>query len=416
MPYHGFGRLTSVEEVQRLLRAAVRPIRRTESLRLEGAIGRVASVAYTAPAPVPSFRRASWDGYAFRSRDTRGARAAAPVELRIIGEQFAESPRPAPVRQGEAVEIATGSALPAGTDTVAPYEEVKVEGTRLLLSAAVPAGARMAERGADFRKGTVLVHSGEVLSAAALGALAASGRGSVRVFQRPKVRIIPNGNELVTAGHSLGPGQIYELNHVALAAFCSAGGGTPSSVNPVRDTPQAIQAALRRGIAETDLILATGGSSVGERDYLPRLFPQLGRLLFHGVSVRPGKPTLAAVAGGKLLLGLPGHPTSCLANAYWLVLPVLRQMAHLPGPGWTETEVRMAEPYPITGSGFTIFVPLRIDRGRAHPTFKDSSAITSLSGANGFLLRAPGAGSLAKGERVRVSLLPSPLAVPPRAP
>ncbi|MCI4362898.1 MAG: molybdopterin molybdotransferase MoeA [Thermoplasmata archaeon] len=416
MPYHGFGRLTPVARVQRLLEAAVRPMSRTESLRLEQAIGRVACQAYTAPSAVPSFRRASWDGYALRSRDSKAARAGAQVELAIVGEQFAETPRRSPLRKGEALEIATGGALPEGADAVAPYEEVRVEGTRLFLSNAVPAGARVAGRGEDFRKGAVLVRSGEVLSAASLGALAATGRSSVRVYERPRVRIIPNGNELVGPGGRLGPGQIYELNHVALASFCSASGGLPSSVKPVRDDPRAILSALRRGIAESDLVLATGGSSVGERDYLPRLFPQLGKLLFHGVAVRPGKPTLAAVSGGRLLLGLPGHPTSCLANAYWLVLPVLRKLARLPGSGWTEIPARMAEPYPISGSGFTTVVPLRVARGRAFPTFKDSSAITSLSGANGFLLRPPGRGSLAKGERVLVSLLPSPLAVPPRPP
>ncbi|MCI4341624.1 MAG: molybdopterin molybdotransferase MoeA [Thermoplasmata archaeon] len=416
MGFHPFGRLRPIPEVERLLARQARPVRRREAIPLEEALGRVSARTVTAPRPVPSFRRASWDGFAVRARDTTRSGAKRPVWLTVVGEQFAETSRRSPLCAGEAVEIATGSALPRGADSVAIYEDVRSVGGRLQISRPVARGARVADIGEDFARGARLVRAGEPLDAAGLGALAAIGRSTVEVYARPRVLIIPNGNELRLAGASLGAGQIYEANHVSLASFCSAAGAQVSWIPPVPDDPKAIEAAIRRGLPQCDLVLVTGGSSVGERDYLPRVFPRIGRLLFHGIAVRPGKPTLAAVANGRLVMGLPGHPTSCLANAYWLLLPILRRLAGLPGTGLTECSVRMAEAYPVSGPGFTTVVPLRIAGGLGHPTFKDSSAITSLSGANGFLLRPGTAGPIRRGERVVASLLPHPIGQPPVPP
>jgi molybdopterin molybdotransferase len=416
MGYHAFGQLRSVAEVRRLLEREVRPVARRETVPLEQALGRVSFREHRAQRPVPEFPRASWDGYAVRSRDTTRARPGAPVRLSVVGAQFAEGRRLRRLGAGEAVEIATGGALPPGADTVAIYEIVRREGDTIWFEERLAAGDRVAEVGEDFHRGDRLVAAGEPLGPAALGALAATGAARVEVYARPRVVIVPNGNELRLAGERLGPGEIYEANHVALASVCAASGAEVSWMAPLKDDPAAIEAGLRRALGKADLVLVTGGSSVGERDYLPRVFPKLGRLLFHGVAVRPGKPTLAAVARGRLLLGLPGHPTSCLSNAYWLVLPLLRRLARLPGTGWTEVEARMAEPYAVGGGRFATVVPLAVQAGWARPTFKDSSAITSLSGANGFLLRSPVDGRLRRGESVTVQLLPYPVGQPPSPP
>jgi molybdopterin molybdotransferase len=413
MGYHAFGRLRSVDGVRRILERELRPIDRRESIPLEEALGRVSTREHRARRPVPEFPRASWDGYAVRSRDTARAQRGAPVRLKVVGAQFAEGRRRLRLGAGEAVEIATGGALPPGADTVAIYEIVRCKDDTILLAERLHPGDRVAEVGEDFHRGDRLVAAGEPLGPAALGALAATGASTVEVYARPRVAIVPNGNELRLPGERLGPGEIFEANHVALASVCAAAGAEVSWVAPLKDRPAAIEAGLRRALRKADLVLVTGGSSVGERDYLPRVFPKLGRLLFHGVAVRPGKPTLAALARGRLILGLPGHPTSCLSNAYWLVMPLLRRLSRLPGTGWTEVEARMSEPYPVAGGRFVTVVPLAVQAGRARPTFKDSSAITSLSGANGFLLRAPEEGDLHRGESVTVHLLPYPVGQPP---
>jgi molybdopterin molybdotransferase len=195
-----------------------------------------------------------------------------------------------------------------------------------------------------------------------------------------------------------------------------AAGGEPTPHAPVPDDPEAIEAAIRDALATHDLVLVTGGSSVGERDYLPAVFPKLGRLLFHGIAVRPGKPTLAVDAGGTLVLGMPGHPTSCLANGYWLLLPLLRRLARLPGPGWTDGEVRLARGYQAPSAELSTVVPLRVAAGRGTPTFHGSSAITSLEGANAFALLPPRHPPLKRGVRLVAHFLPPPLAFPPAGP
>lgn len=416
MGYHAFGALRSISEARRLLERELHPIERREQLPIENALGRVAAREYRAARPVPEFRRASWDGYAVRSGDTTRARRRRPVRLAVVGAQFAEGRSRRRLRAGQAMEIATGGALPPGADTIAIYEIVRPEGGEILLERRLRPGERVADVGEDFHRGDVLVRAGEALGPAALGALAATGATQLEVYARPRVAIVPNGNELRLPGQRLGPGEIYEANHVALAGVCAASGAEVTWQPPLPDAPTAIAAGVRRALRGADLVLVTGGSSVGEHDYLPRVFPQVGRLLFHGVAVRPGKPTLAATVDGKLLLGLPGHPTSCLSNAYWLVMPLLRRLARLPGTGWTRVDARMAEGYPVAGGKFTTVVPLEVRAGLARPTFKDSSAITSLSRANGFLLRSAEQGDLRRGETVAVELLPYPVGQPPAPP
>jgi molybdenum cofactor synthesis domain-containing protein len=412
MEAHLFGQLIPVEEARRRLLRATRPIARAETVPVDAAFGRVAARTVRAPAPVPPFPRATWDGYAVRSRDTRGAGARRPRTLRVVGEVFAEQTYAGRVGRDEAVAIATGGAMPAGTDTVEVFERVEQGQGTIRLRTPVRPGSRIAPKGDDFRQGSVLVRAGEVLRPAELGALAACGVPAVAVYGRPRVAIVPNGNELRPPGSRLGRGEIFESNNASLAAFVAACGGEPLPRPPLRDDAEAIARALRSALRTADLVLATGGSSVGERDHLPRLFPRLGRLLFHGVAVRPGKPTLAAQAGNKLLLGLPGHPTSCLLNMHWMVLPALRRLAHLPGPGWTVHTARLTGEAAAPTPGLATVVPLRWERDEVRSTFHGSSAISSLRAANAFTILAPGRSAARAGDRLRVFVLDPPLGPP----
>jgi len=414
MEMHAFGRLTPVEVARRRLLAAARPIERTERLAVELAFGRVAAETVRAPFPVPSFPRTTWDGYALRSSDTRAATARRPADLKVVGEVFAEQAYPARLAPGESVAIATGGAIPAGADAVVIFEEVERRGDRVLVPRAIPVGDRISRPGHDFPRGAVLVQRGAPLTATALGTLAACGVPRVRVYARPVVAIVPNGNELLSPGSRPEAGKIFESNNAAVSAVVTAVGAVARPEPPVPDDPAAIERALRRALASADLVLATGGSSVGERDHLPRILPRLGRLLFHGVAVRAGKPTLAAVSGTKLVVGLPGHPTSCLANMYWLVLPVLRKVARLDGPGWTEGWAVLGSDAVAPTPGLSTIVPLRFENGRAFTTFRGSSIITSLSGATAFAMLPPGRRRVRAGQRIRVFHLLPPLGqVPP---
>jgi len=413
MRAHLFGRLLPALEARQLLLREVRPVARVEAVRVGAACGRVSAREVRAPVPVPAFARATWDGYAVRSRDAKDATPRRPRRLRVVGEVYAEQSFEGILGPAEAVAIATGGAVPRGADALEIFEEVRRDGPYVELRSPVERGARIAAPGDDFRKGTVLVRSGEPIRPATVGALAACGLARVRVYARPRVAIVPNGNELRRPGSRLGPGQIFESNNASLSAFVAAAGGQPLPRTPVPDVASVLEEALRRALRESDLVLATGGSSVGERDHLPRIFPRLGTLLFHGVAVRPGKPTLAARAGSKLLIGLPGHPTSCLLNMHWLVLPVLRRLARLPGPGWTVRSVRLGSPGASGTPGLATVVPLRVRGVSATPTFRGSSSISSLRSADAFAVLSPGRGVVRAGTRLRACVLDPPLGPPP---
>ncbi len=415
MEMHAFGRLTSVDVARRRLLAAARPIDRVESVRVEEAFGRVAAATVRAPFPVPSFYRTTWDGYALRSKDTAGARKDHPLDLRVVGEVFAEQSYPGRLGPNEAVAIATGGAIPDGADAVVIFEEVERSGETVRLRKPVGRGDRISPPGHDFARGTVLVRKGTELAATELGTLAACGVGEVAVYARPVVALLPNGNELLTPGAAPETGRIFESNNATLSAVVAAAGGVPKPSPPLPDDPVRIESAIRAALESADIVLATGGSSVGERDHLPTLLPKVGRLLFHGIAVRAGKPTLAARAGTKLVIGLPGHPTSCLVNMYWLVLPVLRKVARRPGPGWVDGWAVLGSEAVAPSPGLSTVVPLRFERGRAYSTFRGSSVITSLSGATAYAMLPPGRRRVRAGSRIRVHHLLPPLGPGPGA-
>jgi len=409
MEMHAFGRLMPVEEARRRLLAAVEPMTRVETVRVESAFQRVLARDVRAPVPVPSFPRTTWDGYALRSRDTRTATRAHPVDLRVVGEVFAEQSFPRSLRAGESVAIATGGAIPRGADAVVIFEEVRRRGKVVRVSRPIPGGDRISSPGHDFPQGALLARRGEPLTAPALGAIAACGIPKVPVFAAPRVAVIPNGNELLSPGDPPEVGRIYESNNATIASVILAAGGVPEVHPPVPDRPERIERALRAALRSADLVLATGGSSVGERDHLPRLLPKLGRLLFHGIAVRAGKPTLAARVGHRVVIGMPGHPTSCLANMYWLVLPALRKLGRRPGPGWTDGWAVLGSDAAAPTSGLATIVPLRFENGRAYTTYRGSSVITSLAGATAFAMLPPGRRVVHRGEKIRVHYLDPPL-------
>ncbi|MCI4365169.1 MAG: molybdopterin molybdotransferase MoeA [Thermoplasmata archaeon] len=409
MEMHAFGRLIPMATARHRLMMATRPMDRIEQVRVESAFGRVVAEVVRSPQAVPSFSRASWDGYALRSADTRRATRSRPVDLAVVGEVYAEQTFPGTVHPGESVAIATGGALPRGADTVVIFEDVTRRGDRVRIPHPVPVGDRIASPGDDFARGAVLVRPRTELTPAALAMIAACGMPTVRVRARPVVAIVPNGNELLSPGATARVGRIYESNNASLAAVVQAAGGIPRTFPPVVDDPDRIESVLRRALREADLVLATGGSSVGERDHLPRVLPRLGRLLFHGVAVRPGKPTLAAQVGHRVVVGMPGHPSSCLSNAYWLLIPLIRRLAGRRGPGWVDGEARLVRGTLEPAPGFSTVVPLSAGHGGVYSRYHGSSSISSLAGSVGFTVVPPGRTPIVSGSKIRVHWLLPPL-------
>jgi molybdopterin molybdotransferase len=416
MEMRPFGKLIPVEVAVHRVLAAARPILTQERVDLSESLGRVSAETFRAPFPVPRFSRATWDGYAFRSATSRGATKRSPARFRVVGEVFADRGYDRSLRTDEAVAIAAGGRLPPRADTMAIFEEVQRVDGEVHVPRFVRVGERIAAVAADFHRGQALVRRGEVLDPATIGALGAAGRTGLRVFTRPRVAILPNGNELVAPGGPLHGDEIYETNNLTLGAIVHANGGIPLPHAPLPDEPGRIESEVRKALTESDLVLLTGGSSVGEHDYAAEVLPRIGRVLFHGISVRPGKPTIAAVTRGRLVIGMPGHPTSSLSNSFWLLSPLVRHLGHLPGPGWLDGSCRLAQRSNHASRDLSIVLPLRVVDGWGHPTFHGSHAVTGLRGVNAFAILPPGTPVLRRGQRVTVHLLPEPIGAPSREP
>jgi molybdopterin molybdotransferase len=393
----------SLDEARAILREAVVPLQRVERVLLTRANHRVLARDIVSGADVPPFARAAMDGYAVRAADTAGASAAAPRVLRCIEEVFTGQMPLQTIGPGDCSAVATGAPMPAGADAVIMVEESRAEadGRIRFVSAAQP-GQNIGRQGADIQKGQTVVEAGTVLNASRVGALAALGLTDVEVFEQPRVAILSTGNEIVDPGQPLTPGQIYDINRFTLAAVIEDNGSVPvphrSAADTIDDLSRAVDDCL-----EEDVLVFSGGSSVGERDLILDIIAARGEMLFHGIAVKPGKPTAFGRIGEKLVFGMPGYPTSCLSNAYILLAPALRQLAHLPPPAVSAVVLPLASR--ITSvPGRHQFYSVRIQDGQAVPAFKASGDITSMSRADGYIEIPAATEVVAAGTFVEVKL------------
>lgn len=394
--------LPFTDALRRVLEAAV-PIERTEVLAIGEADGRIAAEDVTALVDVPPFDRAAMDGYAVRSNDTTGAAPDAPRSLTSVGQVLAGQVITRPVGPGECIEIATGAPVPAGADAVVMVEQTRRDGDLVQILVPAAAGQHIGRRGADLAVGQPAIRAGDGLSPARVGALAAVGRTDVAVFARPSVALLSTGNELAEPGAPLQPGQIYDVNRFTIDAVVRRHGGAATSLPSAFDVVATLAGALRQAAAAHDIIVSSGGSSVGERDLMPDALALTGEVIFHGIAVKPGKPTLFGRIGRTAVFGMPGNPTSCLSNAYMLLVPFLRATARL--PPWTPRRLRLPLARRIvSAAGRHQFYTVRIEDGQAMPAFKGSGDITSLAEADGYIEIPADTDTVEAGMEVEVTL------------
>jgi molybdenum cofactor synthesis domain-containing protein len=311
---------------------------------------------------------------------------------------------PIEVVSGACVEIATGAPLPAGADAVVMVEETAASDDRVvdIFTPAFPA-QNIGRRGGDIVAGDRVVAAGDVLTPSRVGALAAIGCADVEVYARPRVAILSTGNEIVEPGQPLKPGHIYDINRFTLSAVVRENGGMPVPFPPAPDSLDALISQLDQCLLN-DIVVFSGGSSVGERDLIRDAIAARGHLLFHGIAVKPGKPTGLGLVDGKPVFAMPGYPTSCLSNAHILLVPLLRRMARLPRQPKHTVTLPLAQ---RIGSvrGRHQFFTVRIVAGQALPAFKASGDITSMSRADGFIEIPSDVESVEAGSDVEVTLL-----------
>jgi len=398
-----FTELTDRENAVKLIMGNVKPIDRVETAPLDEAAGRVLAVDVVAGFDVPPFDRASMDGYAVKAGSTSGASGDKPIRLKLIGVQHAGELYGGEVGGGEALEIATGSPMPRGSDAVVMVEDTALEGDTVSVYKEVKAGRNMAPAGEDMRKGDHVLSRGAALTPGMVGALAALGYAEVEVYEKPRVAIYSSGPEIVPQGTPLQPGQIYDINSYTLSAVIEANGGVPVKRGIMLDDAGSIEGAIRDA-AGHDVGVFSGGSSVGSKDLFGEVMEGLGEVFFHGVRVKPGKPTLFGAVDGTPIFGMPGYPTSCLNNSYVFLAPAVRLVARLPPRESRVLKLPMGKRME-SRSDREQFITVRIEDGKAYRVYKQSGDITSMTHADGYIVLPVGVSVVEEGETVEVTLL-----------
>jgi molybdopterin molybdotransferase len=410
--------LISIDEARRRVLEAVRPLG-TEDVALDLALGRVLAEDVTSGIDVPPFDSSGMDGFALI--------AGPEAELEVIGEARAGHPAAEAVRPGTAIRISTGAVVPEGADAVVPVERTtavtgaeghsvevdrdmrgKGQPSRVRV-AEIDAGANIRRAGEDIALGAVVLQGGTVLGPAELGVAASVGRPTLRCATRPRVFVLITGDELTAPGEPLAPGGIYGSNGFALGAQVERAGGTLAGRGTVPDTPEGTRAAIAEALEAADVVIVSGGVSVGPHDHVKDALRDLGvEEHFWGVRLRPGKPTWFGTLDGTLAFGLPGNPVSAMVTFQLFARPAL---AALQGASPDAARATAVLAHPVARNprrDETVRVRLRHgDDGLvAEPTgAQGSHMLTSMLGADGLALILHGDGELAAGERVEVELL-----------
>lgn len=395
----------TLEEAQQRLLDASPTVSGTEMLPLAKAQGRVLSEDIFAKIAQPPFDRSPLDGYAMRHEDTAGATAAAPARLRIAQRLYAGSAPTGPLSPGECARVMTGAKLPSNATCVVRQEDVREEDSAALIPQQMEKHQNYVFAGEDVTEGQRLLQRGDLLSAAALGVLAGQGFTEVPVFRRPRVAVISGGDELAPPGTGLPEGKIYDSNAVLLAARVRDLGGEAVPAH-CEDDPDSLVAMIEGLMEEFDLVLTTGGVSVGEKDYMPAVGRRIaGELIFRGVGIKPGAPALAAAKDGKLLISLSGNPFAAAATFELLAAPSICKMAGRAQPLPQRSTAITQSAFPKESIGRR-FIRARLTGCKvAIPDGHASGMLGSLIGCNCLIDIPSGSPSIPKGAEVDVALM-----------
>jgi molybdopterin molybdotransferase len=371
-------------------------------------VGLVIAEDVATPHPFPPFDNSAMDGYAMRGEDVNEATTDNPVRLPIVGESSAGSPPGGPLPSGAAVRIMTGAPMPAGADTVVPVEDTSAEDDAVIVKEAVEPGQFVRHAGEEMPAGTIVLNVGAPIHARIVGLLASAGRAEALAYPPPRVGIISTGDELVEPGDPLQPGQIYNSNGYALAALVREAGGTVGHRLHARDTADDLRRTFE-SCRDCDLIITSGGVSVGSYDFVKDVFAERGTLDFWRVAIRPGKPFAFGEWGKTLFFGLPGNPVSSMVTFELFVRPAIRKM--LGHTDVTRPTVQATLEHDVKHApdrrDFQRAVVTRTDGGyTARLTGKQGSGmVSSMAAANALVIIPEEVDKIGEGEKVAAMLL-----------
>lgn len=400
----GFPSRCDVDQVNRLVRELARPLE-PETVPLDQGAGRVLAGDVAASVPVPGFARSAMDGYAVHGEETFGASDYNPLPFVLVGEALPGRPFLGIVRAGQAVRIMTGAPLPCGADAVvmAEYASESEGPTGKIVSVTEPVtpGRHVGQVAEDIEVGQLLLRAGRVLRPQDVGVLASVGAAQVLVVRRPVVRIVITGDELLPPGSVPSGSKIVDSNSLMLDALVRRDGGTPIRADIVPDRREAVEAAITDPAG--DLILVSGGSSVGAEDHAPMVVAERGELLVHGVAMRPSSPTGVGRVGGRLVFLLPGNPVSCLCAYDFFAGPAIRLLGGR-SPDWPHRTIRARLVSKIASAiGRVDYVRVRLTPAGVEPlAISGASILSSTTRADGFVIVSKDSEGHAPGEEVTV--------------
>ena len=415
-----------VNQAEQLILNLIQPLdsgQDGETLNLLNASGRILAAPITSSLDFPHWDNSAMDGYAVRYADVQGCAAESPVTLTIVEEIPAGYQPQKTIQPGQAARILTGSVMPSGADTIVIQEETQREGDRVTIFATPQPHAFVRDRGAYYQAGNPLLPAGLRLQAAEIAVLAAAQCAQVKVYRRPKVAILSTGSELVAIDQPLQPGQIVDSNQYALAALVARAGAEPVLLGRVPDQPEALKAAIQQAIAIADMVLSSGGVSVGDYDYVDQILAALGATIhIRAVAIKPGKPLTVAtfdqeknienntLSAKKHLayFGLPGNPVSALVTCWRFVLPALRKLSGLPAP-WEPEFVSARSLNTLKSDGKResyLWGKLRLVNGEYEFEIaigsNSSGNLINLAGTSGLAVVPVGKTQILAGDRVQV--------------
>jgi molybdopterin molybdotransferase len=397
-----------VAKAREYIRAVLEPVSAFERVHIRDALGRVLAADVISPVDVPGHDNSAMDGYAVRFSDLK---PEGDAKLKLIGTAFAGKPFDGSVESGQTVRIMTGAVIPQGADTVIMQERASISGNAVTVTAVPKAGTNTRKAGEDLRKGEPALTSGQLIRPAELGLMASLGIGEVSVYRKLRVAFFSTGDELVSIGQPLGPGQIYDSNRYTLYGMLTRAGCDVLDMGVIRDTPEAVEKAFAEASEAADVVITSGGVSVGEADFVKQILERLGEVLFWKIAMKPGRPMAYGKIGRAHFFGLPGNPVAVMVTFYQFVrdaLAILQgQTAIKPLP---TMKARCTAPIK-KAPGRTEFqrgILSRTDDGEwtVKPTGDQGSGIlSSMSQAHCFIVLPTETGSLDAGAIVEVQSL-----------
>lgn len=375
----------------------------SETVKLSEAVGRILSKDIFSGENIPAFDRSTVDGFAVKAADTYGSGESIPSQLRVVGEVLMGEKADISIGEGECVRISTGGMLPCGADSVVMVEntDCTFEDFCLVFKAVSPF-ENVTRKGDDLKEGQLVLKKGTLLSSKHTGVLASLGLGEIEVTKKIKVGIISTGDELINIEEKLNVGKIRDINSHILSALVSEFGCIGTEYGIVEDCFEEILKATEKASEENDIVLISGGSSAGVKDMTVKVISKLGEVCFHGIALKPGKPTIFGKAKGKAVFGLPGHP----AAAYYVTLLTVRSLIEkLYNTDFGNNTLKCRITQNVSSNhGREEIISVKITDGKAEPVFSKSAFVSVLSECDGYIVIGRNSEGLKENEEVKVYL------------